>query len=299
MAVTAAEAFQTWCAFLVPTEGGLSMDANDRGNWTGGTVGVGELKGSKFGISAAAHPTLDIANLTSAQADSLRKTEYWDKVNGDALPPPVAFILADSAYQSGPGTAVRQFQHVLGVPADGIVGTHETIPAVELIAAAASKYQLKSGLEDLVTEFASRRLLFEASLPIWTRYEGGWTRRLFHAVVIALSLVCVLLALLGPAVAAPPAGADPDSPVAAWYRSLRSEADIPCCSLADCRNVPSRWASDHFEAFIGATVFGEDAPDKYLPVPAKAVLHLRNPTGDAVACYHSGEILCFVPGPGI
>jgi hypothetical protein len=111
---------------------------------------------------------------------------------------------------------------------------------------------------------------------------------------------CLLLALMGSALAAPPAGSDPDSPVAHWYQSLISEGNIPCCSIADCRNVPSRWARDHFEAFIGASVFGNgvDAPDAWVRVPDKAVVHKRNPTGDAVACWHLDEILCFVQGPG-
>ena len=33
-------------------EGGLSLDPNDRGNWTGGKKGSGELRGTKYGIAA-------------------------------------------------------------------------------------------------------------------------------------------------------------------------------------------------------------------------------------------------------
>ena len=33
-------------------EGGLSLDPNDRGNWTSGVIGKGELKGTKFGIAS-------------------------------------------------------------------------------------------------------------------------------------------------------------------------------------------------------------------------------------------------------
>jgi lysozyme family protein len=45
-------------------EGGFTLNPKDSGNWTGGKIGVGELKGSNFGISAAAYPKLDIKNLT-------------------------------------------------------------------------------------------------------------------------------------------------------------------------------------------------------------------------------------------
>jgi hypothetical protein len=34
-------------------EGGFSRNPDDNGNWTGGRRGLGELKGTKYGISAA------------------------------------------------------------------------------------------------------------------------------------------------------------------------------------------------------------------------------------------------------
>lgn len=37
---------------LMPHEGGFQCDPKDRGNWTGGRVGVGELKGTNRGIAA-------------------------------------------------------------------------------------------------------------------------------------------------------------------------------------------------------------------------------------------------------
>jgi lysozyme family protein len=188
MTVTPEVAFQTWCAFLDPSEGGLSMDPSDPGNWTVGRVGSGVLKGTKYGIAAADHPDVDIANLTLAQADGIRRSEYWDAINGDALPPAIAFVLADAAFLSGPRTAAREFQAMLGVTPDGVIGPHETIPAMELVAAAPSKWQLRSGAEDLVTEYSSRRLIFESDLGNWHVARGGWTRRLFHACLIAASL---------------------------------------------------------------------------------------------------------------
>jgi lysozyme family protein len=187
MPATSADAFAVWCAFLAPTEGGFSDVSYDPGNWTGGAVGAGELKGTKFGIAASSHPNLDIANLTMEQADVLRKSEYWDKINGDGLPPPVAFLLADAAYGSGPPTAAKQFQAMLGVGEDGVIGP-VTIAAAKALIAKPSTYALPSGLDDLLCEFNSRRLLFEAALKNWGDAEGGWTRRLFHSLVLAMSL---------------------------------------------------------------------------------------------------------------
>jgi lysozyme family protein len=188
MTATSAEAFTTWCNFLAPTEGGLSMAPYDPGNWTGGKVGVGILKGTKFGIAASSHPGLDIANLTIEEANALRKNEYWDKVSGDNLPAAFAFLVADAAYGSGPNTAAEEFQAMLGVAQDGRIGP-KTLVALTEAMAKPSAYTLASGTADLLCEFNSRRLLFEAGLSNWKDAEGGWTRRLFHSLTLALSLV--------------------------------------------------------------------------------------------------------------
>ena len=52
--------FQTAFQSLIGNEGGYSLDPHDRGNWTGGAINVGECKGTKFGISAAAYPNLEL-----------------------------------------------------------------------------------------------------------------------------------------------------------------------------------------------------------------------------------------------
>lgn len=45
---------------LIGHEAGYSNDRRDPGNWTGGIVGKGQLKGTKFGIAANTYPNLDI-----------------------------------------------------------------------------------------------------------------------------------------------------------------------------------------------------------------------------------------------
>lgn len=64
-------------AFVLAHEGGYSNDSRDAGNWTGGRVSVGVLKGTKYGISAASYPNLDIKNLTVQQAKDIYKAGYW------------------------------------------------------------------------------------------------------------------------------------------------------------------------------------------------------------------------------
>lgn len=188
MTATPAEAFETWCRFLAPTEGRLSLDPTDPGNWTSGKPGVGRLVGTMFGIAASSHPDVDIPNLTIETADHIRKTDYWDKINGDNLPPPVAFVVADAAYGSGPRVAAEQLQAMLGVGVDGDIGPHETIPAVLRAIAKPSIYPDQTGLDDVLEEYNSRRLLFENTLSIWAIDKGGWTRRLFRSLSIAKAL---------------------------------------------------------------------------------------------------------------
>lgn len=187
MTATPAQAFTAWCAFLGPIEGGFSNNPADPGNWTSGTIGVGELKGTKFGIAASSHYDLDIANLTLEQANAIRKREYWDAIEGDMLHPSVAFVLADAAYGSAPVRAIEQLQDVLKVKADGVIGK-QTQGAIAQAIAAPSALGLPSGLDDLLTEYAAHRLLFEASLPTWFTFDGGWTRRLFRSLVVARTL---------------------------------------------------------------------------------------------------------------
>lgn len=175
--MAANDAFQAWLDFLGIAEGVLSMDPNDPGNWTGGRCGDGMLCGSKYGISAAAHPTVDIAGLTLDQANGIRKTDYWDEVRGDYLPAPVAFMVADAAYMSGPDRAIRQLQQSLDVAVDGDLGDQTVHKSLATPAAL------------FLPEFASIRLLFFITLgDEWARNKTGWTRRLFRGAIAALAL---------------------------------------------------------------------------------------------------------------
>src|SRR5690554_3598272 len=53
---------------LIGHEGKFTDVRGDRGNWTSGRVGAGELKGTKYGISAMSYPHLDIKAITLEQA---------------------------------------------------------------------------------------------------------------------------------------------------------------------------------------------------------------------------------------
>jgi lysozyme family protein len=97
--------------WLGPIEGGYSTDRNDPGNWTGGAIGAGEFKGTKYGISAKQYPEEDIPNLTRERAHELYRRDYWEQFNCHHMPPGVDLALFDACVQHGRGP--RMFQEVL------------------------------------------------------------------------------------------------------------------------------------------------------------------------------------------
>jgi lysozyme family protein len=144
----------------------LSLDPNDRGNWTSGIVGVGLLRGSKYGISAMSYPTLDIAALTIDDARTIYKRDFWDRLHGDRLFDGVAFQCFDFAVNSGIETAVRYLQRALGVADDGHWG-----PISQAAADALSE-------SDQILRLNGERLDFLTRLSGWPTQGKGWARRI-------------------------------------------------------------------------------------------------------------------------
>jgi lysozyme family protein len=153
---------------VVGEEGGFTANPADPGNWTGGACGSGRCVGTKYGISAAAYPTLDIAALTLDDAQTIYRRDYWDKMQGDNLPPALALLVFDAAVNSGVSRAVRWLQSAIGVKADGVLG------AVSL---AAARNSAGHGAA-VLAEFQAQRLMFLAGLPTWRTFGLGWARRL-------------------------------------------------------------------------------------------------------------------------
>lgn len=161
MSLTFDQAFER----LIGHEGKFTNDRQDRGNWTTGVIGKGELKGTKYGISAMTYPDLDIKNLTLVQAKQIYKRDWWDKINADQINPALVFQVWDFAINAGMGTAKRKLQLAVGVLDDGIIG-NLTIQAIN-----------KAELNDILLKFNAERLKYYTSLSTWPRYGKGWTLR--------------------------------------------------------------------------------------------------------------------------
>jgi lysozyme family protein len=117
-----ADAFDTAFAELIGLEGKYSNDERDPGNWTGGEVGKGQLKGTMYGISAASYPDLDIAGLSLYAAKNIYRRDFWDRLRCDALPAPVAIALFKEGVNLGAEGAAKALQRSLRATADGSVG---------------------------------------------------------------------------------------------------------------------------------------------------------------------------------
>ncbi|WP_428247203.1 glycoside hydrolase family 108 protein [Ferrovibrio sp.] len=164
--------FNICFAAILGHEGGYSDDRRDRGNWTGGEIGHGELRGTKFGISAAAYPVLDIVNLTVDQAREIYRADYWAKIHGADLPPAVALVTFDAAVNAGPGAAARWLQQSIGAKPDGVVGP-VTLQAVR-------RYCDANTVRSLVIDLLARRAEHNRTAPTVHIHGLGWSRRLFR-----------------------------------------------------------------------------------------------------------------------
>ena len=152
---------------VIGVEGGYTQDPKDTGNWTGGRKGVGKLNGTKYGVSAASYPSLDIKSITLDDAKAIYYRDYWQVINGDAFPFSISNALFDCAVNSGCSSATKLLQRSLGVVSDGKIGK-------QTITAAQAKDQT-----ELLIDFLTARAVFYARLAKFELYGKGWMKRLF------------------------------------------------------------------------------------------------------------------------
>lgn len=157
--------FETAIARVLKHEGGFTADPTDRGNWTTGVVGRGELKGTKYGISAMAYPKLDILNLTEKQAADIYRKDYWNPLKCDQMHLALGYQLLDYAVNSGIDRAAKALQKIVGVRQDGVIGN------ITLNAATVFDQQKAAIL------LVKHRLDFLTSIRTFNTFGRGWVSR--------------------------------------------------------------------------------------------------------------------------
>lgn len=159
-----------WLDRIFEHEAGYSDDPQDPGNWTGGKIGVGELKGTKFGIAANTYGHLDIKNLTLDHAAQIYIDDFLGPLWANKYDDGVAFQLLDFAVNSGFGgvkTAIKRLQAAAGLKADGIVGPKTMMKMAQYTEA------------QLIMLLLSERIYYLTNLDShWPRFGKGWMRRI-------------------------------------------------------------------------------------------------------------------------
>lgn len=110
--------FDRGYTFTLQHEGKTSMDPYDPGNWTGGKVNKGELRGTNCGISAAAYPHLQIMQLTPAEIRALYFRDYWLRCGASRFAykaPVLACRLFDLSVNCGITRASKFLQRAINV----------------------------------------------------------------------------------------------------------------------------------------------------------------------------------------
>ena len=135
-------------------EGGDADDPRDAGGRT------------RWGISQRTYPTLNIATLTRAEAIALYRRDFWTPLQGDALPPALAFQALDAAVNHGVGRTVRWLQRLVGVRVDGQLGPL-TLAAIQA-----------ADQRGLIPRLLALRLDLYVEHERFAAFGRGWTRRI-------------------------------------------------------------------------------------------------------------------------
>ena len=98
---------------ILVNEGGFQNNYHDSGNWTSGVVGEGEQKGTKYGISTASYPHLDIKNLTINDSKQIYKRDFLASPETNYGKNRVAFKVMDMSVHMGAGNATAVVQKAL------------------------------------------------------------------------------------------------------------------------------------------------------------------------------------------
>ncbi len=160
------ELLTKWFARLFESEGGMTLNPKDNGNWTGRKRGKGILKGTKWGVSAASYPDLDISSLTQADAKAIYLRDYILPLHLDRLRAGVAFQVFDFVINSGGYGAISRLQGIVGTATDGKIGD-KTVAALQ-----------KKSETDLVMVLTAARIDFIRRLDIWEWAGNGLMGRM-------------------------------------------------------------------------------------------------------------------------
>ena len=157
----AADAFDTALSFVLAQEGGYVDDPLDPGGATNLGITLRVLTNWRH----TAVSKQDVQHLGRDEASAIYRAHYWNVLHGDALPAGVDLLVFDCGVNMGTYRSACLLQRSLGVTADGAIGPR-TLSAI------------KSGqMMELIEQLARERQTYYESLPTFSHFGHGWTRR--------------------------------------------------------------------------------------------------------------------------
>lgn len=163
-------------------EGGKVNDPHDPGGRT--NQGVTQATYTAW-LSSNKRPNADVYNISAQDVSTIYKGEYWDRIQGDALPTGLDLCVFDASVNSGCGQASKWLQQALGSAyqgqIDGTVGS-KTLAAIQ---------SEPGDCVDIIEAFCSRRLATLQRLSTWKYFGQGWHARIANVQKTAISWVDV------------------------------------------------------------------------------------------------------------
>ncbi len=132
--------FEKAVILILAYEGAYGNDSRDKGGET------------KYGISKARFPHVDIKNLSINGAKALYHEHFWSAFSCGNLPWPLAFAMFDCYVQFNPINPIKWLQTAVGATADGKLGpqtfkaanaTSDPIEAALRVMCQRAEYRLK------------------------------------------------------------------------------------------------------------------------------------------------------------
>jgi lysozyme family protein len=152
---------------ILQWEGGFVNDPDDSGGATMKGVTLATFR-KFYGKTAT---VAQLKAITDDQWLHIFKVGYWDKLRGDDInSQSVANTMVDWGYNSGPATAAKKVQAIVGVVADGAIGP-KTIAAINAVSA-----------KELFDKIQVARKAFYENIvknkPSQQKFLKGWLNRL-------------------------------------------------------------------------------------------------------------------------
>lgn len=161
--MTSSERFEIAVESLLRHEGGYVDDPHDRGGET------------RWGISRAQYPDIDLKHLSKRQAKEIYRVDYWLRFRLHEIENPViATKMLDLVVWMGPDTAARMLQTALcacreRVTIDGVIGS-QTLAAVNRAECAPVIVAMRALALDHIRGIVERD-------ETQKRFLRGWERR--------------------------------------------------------------------------------------------------------------------------